>query len=901
MLFVVLVSLFYLVSPTYGAVPSIEWQLDDGRVLMAQSGELGTTGVTVQVRQTPLVHGTRFDVRLRNRTGTDYNHTALRVRLPRTGSATQAVIEGLLVPVPAEITERWERGSLTGVKYGFSYEIKSGGTTLSKVGPATTEGQWGGRAKGIVRVDGKAYVVPEFWERQPRRVTVTANEVIIGLFEGSEKARYGAESSEPLRAGEDVWDRFAIIDDDALDDADVLMEAEGLPLLSPSQREELMRRFGIAPEGSASLIETNDPDGATLLRKLDQWQGTSWEKRYADDNSARYWAGEEDSTRTTLFSLFERGFYYAVSDPAIYSWREFGDIQWNGGMSDLHYDWLRSALKHYLRTGNEQALRWAVAAMRHAVSVDHVWESPKTAAVTNYTNVAGLARYEKGDHGGNDFVARPTHTWAEGLFLAAAITADPWVRETAIDVAEGTWRYWNGDQAAIWGATYGETREITWPLLVQVVAFRETGDQRYWQKAKELMTQVYEQEQRSGGLGYVTNSSSDVGNVNNAQGLMNAYAVKPMLAFADTAMERNEWSGAYTDLLRRWATWLTTPVPNGAYFPDGSFFAPSSPNVSYGSFAYFFCPPGKTCTQPTSTSGEPAYNTMIADLLAWLAQHDPAGRNPNTNVGWNELSRITLYDTVFHAPHPYGVVGFLTNQYPTTETKALGWMQLFTDRAAMWLSGGSVVPDTTPPSVVIASPKDGTVVDSSPLLVSGTATDDGAVALVRSKVNGGAWKNCSLQPPSFSCSVALVEGPNSIEVEALDGAGNAAGQTVSVTFRKPSSVVCSGENGKDYNVNDFRTVESPISIGCSGAATAVKVRVDIVHPRMADLLISVVHPDGTNATIWNYRSGKDLHQTFTLPALAGKSSGGTWRLRIYDRAFLKTGRLDYWRLDVEAR
>jgi subtilisin-like proprotein convertase family protein len=45
--------------------------------------------------------------------------------------------------------------------------------------------------------------------------------------------------------------------------------------------------------------------------------------------------------------------------------------------------------------------------------------------------------------------------------------------------------------------------------------------------------------------------------------------------------------------------------------------------------------------------------------------------------------------------------------------------------------------------------------------------------------------------------------------------------------------------------------------------------------------------------------GKNLYQFFSIFAFAGKTSGGTWKLRIYDGASSKTGKLDYWRLDVE--
>ncbi|HEV8309760.1 MAG TPA: CARDB domain-containing protein, partial [Methylomirabilota bacterium] len=338
------------------STPLVEWVLADGTVVSARSGALGLTGVTVEVRGTPTAHGKRYDVRLRNRTGTDYSHTALRVRLPRAGTATAATIEGLTVPVPAEVHQGWEPSALAGTQYGFAYAITSGATVLRRVGPSTVEGQWGGRTAGLVRIDGNAYLVPEFWERQPRRITVTATEVVLTLFEGA----------EPLRAGEDAWDRFATLDA-ALADATALAETDALPTLPAVERQALMARFGIAPEGLPGL----DPEAEAALRQYDRWQGTSWDKAYATDNPQTAWPGEENSTKTTLFSLLRRGLYYPVTDPKTYAWRDYGDIQWAEGMSAGHYDWVRAALKHDLKTGNLEALHWGMAAVRSAVSVDH--------------------------------------------------------------------------------------------------------------------------------------------------------------------------------------------------------------------------------------------------------------------------------------------------------------------------------------------------------------------------------------------------------------------------------------------------------------------------------------------------------------------------------------------------
>ncbi|HEV8309757.1 MAG TPA: hypothetical protein VGW35_19010, partial [Methylomirabilota bacterium] len=380
-------------------------------------------------------------------------------------------------------------------------------------------------------------------------------------------------------------------------------------------------------------------------------------------------------TRTTLFSLFRRGLYYPIKVPKTYTWRDYGDIQWAEGMSAGHYDWVRAALKHYLKTGNLEALRWGMAAVRSAVSVDHAWASPKTPALNDWTNLAGFARYEKGNHGGVDFVARPTHSWLEGLFLAAALTGDPWVREAAIDMAEGDWRFWGGSNPAFsvpprdWNALGGEVRIVGWPLLAQVVTFRETGDRKYWTKARELMDALLLEEAVWGQKGYIGDRSR-WGYANNVYPLQHGYTAKGMLAFADLAMARGEWTSEYEALLTRWATWLTTPVPNGPYYPPTATTA--------GAFAFYWCPPGFACAKATSQP-EVAYNALVVDLLAWLATRDPAT--------WTPIARQVFRDYVYRSAHPDpAIVGFLTNQYPATETKILGWMQLFGDRAAQWCS-----------------------------------------------------------------------------------------------------------------------------------------------------------------------------------------------------------------------
>ncbi len=533
---------------------AVEWQVSTGQTYSASNGRMGDTDVLVELRETPTAHGRRYDVRLRNRSGrerplqngggTDYTTVALRIRIPRAGTATQAAIDGVAVDVPADVRQWWEPSKLAGTQYGFAYAIKSGDQEVRRVGPSTKASQWGGRSSGIVRIDGRAYVVPEFWERQPRRITVTATEIVLTLVDGQAL----------LRAGEDAWDRFAVLDG-ALDDQTILDEAEALPSLTAAQRQALAEHFKIAPEG----LKGPDATAEALLRRYDRWQGTSWEKSYATRSAAREgWPGEDDSAKTTLFSLFRRGRYYAVAEPGAYTWRNYGDIQWAGGMASGHYDWVRAAFKHYVKTGNRDALRWGMAAMRHAISVDYVWMDYWSAGD------AGLARYEKGDHGApnNWFPPKRSHVWVEGLFLAAAVSGDPWVREAAVRRVEGLWNAWGGKSPAVWNNAYSEVRWVTWPMLALVRGFEETGDLRYWTKAKELMSELARYETASGAKGYIKNTTP-YGLKNLVWVSMHGYATLALLELADVAIQRNEWTPAWEAMLARMGRGRSRRCPTG--------------------------------------------------------------------------------------------------------------------------------------------------------------------------------------------------------------------------------------------------------------------------------------------------------------------------------------------------
>lgn len=87
--------------------------------------------------------------------------------------------------------------------------------------------------------------------------------------------------------------------------------------------------------------------------------------------------------------------------------------------------------------------------------------------------------------------------------------------------------------------------------------------------------------------------------------------------------------------------------------------------------------------------------------------------------------------------------------------------------------------DTTQPTLAVTSPVNGAIVTTTPITVSGTATDDVGVTSVT--VNGLTATGTT----SWSRSLVVTAGVNSITVIARDAAGNSTTQTLTVTYQPP--------------------------------------------------------------------------------------------------------------------
>jgi hypothetical protein len=169
------------------------------------------------------------------------------------------------------------------------------------------------------------------------------------------------------------------------------------------------------------------------------------------------------------------------------------------------------------------------------------------------------------------------------------------------------------------------------------------------------------------------------------------------------------------------------------------------------------------------------------------------------------LENVTAYDATLQ-------VGYDTTFGDSAGTQSCTWMDtnydwsnsIFKDSAGASLNRAvnaladvlhtlavqAIAPGPTPdevaPTIAITSPQNGATLPSSAVTVTGTASDNVAVQAVQISLDGVTWVNAA-GTGSWSASLTLVVGENTIHARATDTSGNAAATTISVTVRLSST------------------------------------------------------------------------------------------------------------------
>ena len=179
-------------------------------------------------------------------------------------------------------------------------------------------------------------------------------------------------------------------------------------------------------------------------------------------------------------------------------------------------------------------------------------------------------------------------------------------------------------------------------------------------------------------------------------------------------------------------------------------------------------------------------------------------------------------------------------------------------------------------------------------------------------------------PGNYSYSV----GP-----QILDAAGNAMDQNGDGTAGQASDIYQGAftltaaqtfTNNTRTTIRDRTNNYSFLTVSENVRIADLNVRLDITHTYDSDLYIELRHPDGTTALLINRRGGSGNNFAGTtlddeaalsiasgaapfagtyrpevaLSRFDGKSTQGTWRLRVYDAAYQDIGTLNSWSLVV---
>jgi len=163
--------------------------------------------------------------------------------------------------------------------------------------------------------------------------------------------------------------------------------------------------------------------------------------------------------------------------------------------------------------------------------------------------------------------------------------------------------------------------------------------------------------------------------------------------------------------------------------------------------------------------------------------------------------------------------------------------------------------DTTPPVMEITSPTNNAEVNQSPVTVNGTISDESTVTVT---VNG---INATISNGSYSASIPLVTGSNTLTAIATDAAGNTASTSIQVTLLPPPDI-------------------SPPVIGITSPADDAVVDQSplTVTGTVSDESTVTVAINGINATVsnGNYSVSVSLQEGLnTLTATATDAAGNT--------------------------
>lgn len=169
-----------------------------------------------------------------------------------------------------------------------------------------------------------------------------------------------------------------------------------------------------------------------------------------------------------------------------------------------------------------------------------------------------------------------------------------------------------------------------------------------------------------------------------------------------------------------------------------------------------------------------------------------------------------------------------------------------------------------------------------------------------------ASRDVTVGPSQSGVDFAL----NSFTIAGTAFVGTDPASDVQVTLTSPEDQNVSFWDSPGAEIPDNNTtgIVAPIVVNTIGTINDIKVGVNITHPYIADLEVTLYHPDGTRIRLHNRTGGSadDIITSYpdqtrpaeSLSALVGKPIQGTWLLAVRDLNYVDVGTLNAWGLDL---
>ena len=284
------------------------------------------------------------------------------------------------------------------------------------------------------------------------------------------------------------------------------------------------------------------------------------------------------------------------------------------------------------------------------------------------------------------------------------------------------------------------------------------------------------------------------------------------------------------------------------------------------------------------------------------------GQNIVSSWNTNDTATNNISGTSMATPHVAGAAALWLATHPN-DTPAAVWAGLNAASTPNKITNvGANTPNKLLYSLFGGDPQPGNPSVTNPGTQNSTV---GQAASLQLAATGGTppytWSVSGL-PAGLSASASgaisgtpTTAGTSTVTATVTDSAGKTGSATFSWVVNAVGGGCDAKTNSTPVTIGDLSTVTSTIVIsGCAGNASATaSIKVSITHTYKGDLVVDLVAPDGTVVNLHNRSGGSadNINETYTKN-LSGEAANGTWTLRVRDAAFLDTGTLNNWTLDV---